>query len=60
MKGKIGVGAAETGNEMVFEDADGAFGTVASVGVRWDELKVNVVVGEKLFEDGGCFVVESL
>ena len=49
MKGKIGVGAAKSGNEVIFEYADGAFGTVASVGVRGDELKVNVVVSEKLF-----------
>ena len=42
---------------MVFEYAYGAFGGVAAVCVRWDELVVDVVAAEVLFKNGGGFVV---
>ena len=38
MEGKVGVCTAESGNEMILEGADGAFGRVASMdmgGASW-------------------------
>ena len=60
MKWEVGVGGAETGDEMVFENADGAFCLIASVGMWWYELVVNLVFREEIFEKVGCFVVEAL
>lgn len=60
MKGKVFVGAAEAGNKVVFEYADGAFSLVATMCVWRDELVVNMLFGEVLLEDVGGFVVQSL
>ena len=35
MQWEVGVGAAESCYEMIFEDADGAFCLVASMGMWW-------------------------
>ena len=37
---KIGIGAAETGDEVLFPCADGFFRWIITVVLRWDELKV--------------------
>jgi hypothetical protein len=47
---KVGIGAAESGDEVCFPSLDGAFGGVASMGVWWDQLKVDVVVVHAFFE----------
>ena len=60
MEGKVWVGAAESGNEVVFEYADGAFGGIASVDLRWCELVIDVFCGEELLEGNRGFVVESM
>ena len=60
MKWEVGVSRAETGDKMVFENADGAFCLVASVGMWWYELVVNLLFREEFFEKGRCFVVEAL
>ena len=35
MKGERSVGGAEAGDEVVLECADGTFGCIASMAVRW-------------------------
>jgi hypothetical protein len=60
MQWKIGIGAAEAGDEVIFERPDGAFGGVASVYMRRRELIVDAFVLEKLLEGLRCFVVEAL
>jgi hypothetical protein len=57
---KVFVGAAQAGDEVIFERANGAFGSVSAVDVRWSELVVDVDAGHELLESGGCFVVELL
>ena len=45
MQGKVGIGAAQARNEVIFEHSDGAFCLVASVCMWWYELVVDLVVG---------------
>ena len=54
------VGATEAGDEVVFERADCAFGGIAAVDVGRDELKIDVLRTEEVFQDAGAFVVEAL
>ncbi len=42
--GMVGIGAAESRNEVCFPSLNGAFGYIASMGVWRDQLKVEVVV----------------
>ena len=51
MHGKFGVSAAEACNEVVFEGANGTLSSIASVDVWGDQLEVDVVLREQLFED---------
>ena len=60
MEWEILVDTAETGNEMVFERADGAFGGIATVHAGRDELKVDIGVVQKLLECRRAFVVEAV
>jgi hypothetical protein len=43
------VGAADTCNEVIFKGADGAFGGVSAMVVRWDELIVDILLGHESF-----------
>ena len=45
---------------MIFEDADGTFGGVATVGVRGNELEVNVVLAEGFLHGVGALVVKDV
>lgn len=54
------IGATQTSDEVIFENADGSFCCVATVCVWWYQLKINLIVGEEIFELGGGFVVEAL
>ncbi len=45
---------AESGNEVCFPSLDGAFGGVASMGVWWDQLKVDVVVVHEFLSNPGA------
>jgi hypothetical protein len=47
---KVGIGAAESGDEVCFPSLDGALGGVASMGVWWDQLKADVVVVHECLE----------
>ena len=49
VKRKVFVGAAESGNEMVFEGANCMFGCIASVIVGWHWLEIDVLVVHKIF-----------
>ena len=60
MEWEVGVNAAESGNEMVFEGADGSLSGIATVDSRWDKLIVDCLSSEEVLEDGGAFVVEAL
>ena len=44
---KIRIDAAESGDEMILECANGTFGSITPVASWWDQLKVNFLVGEK-------------
>lgn len=46
---EVAVGTAKSGDEVVFEYADGAFGRVTAMGMRWYQLEVDLVGGEELF-----------
>jgi hypothetical protein len=54
------VHAAEAGNEVVFECADGAFGGVATVDAGRRKLEIDVFLAEELFQGVGAFIVEAL
>lgn len=49
MQRKVFVGAAEAGNEMVFEGADGASSGVSLVEVWRHQLEINVLFMHVLF-----------
>jgi hypothetical protein len=56
---KIFVHAAQSSNKMFLECANCTLGRVATVVVRWHELKIDVLFMHFLFQDSGGFVVES-
>ena len=57
---KIGVGAAEAGDEMVLESANGALGGVAAMDAWGHELESDGLVAHVLLEEDGGFVVEAI
>ena len=59
MKGERSVGGAEASNEVVLEGADGTFGCISSVAVRWHQLEIDFLIVHEVFKDTGAFVVES-
>jgi hypothetical protein len=46
--------------QVFLERPDGAFGGVASMTVRWNQLVSNIIDGEEILQSGGCLVVKSL
>jgi hypothetical protein len=60
MPGKVLVGAAMTGNKVVFPAADGSFCCILSMNVGRDELVGNVVEFHESFEPRRSFIVELL
>jgi hypothetical protein len=60
MEGESLVDTAEASNEMIFEGADGAFGSIATMNIWWGKLEVNVLGGEEIFQCLGSLVVKSL
>ena len=60
VEGKVFVDAAESSNEVIFECTDGPLGGVPAMYTGRDELVVDVFSGEKLLEDTGAFVIETL
>ena len=59
-KGKIGVCGTEACDEVVFEGADGTFGSVATVHARGDQLVVCLFLGHEGLEQGGAFIIEGV
>ena len=66
--GKVGVARGESGAQIIFGCVDHTLGGVASVGVRGNNLDVNVVLAEGFLhsvvalvvedvENGGCIVL---
>ena len=51
--------AAETGDEVVFEGANGTLGCVATMDIRWDVLVVDAVGVQEVREGRTSFVVEG-
>jgi len=60
MEGKIGVGTAETCDEMVFEGLDGAFGSVASMNAGRSELMVDALLVKVVFQELRTFIVKAM
>ena len=60
MGGKVGVARGESGAKIIFECGDRTFGGVATVGVRGNELEVNVVLAEGFLHGVGALVVEDV
>ena len=57
MKRKITIGAAETGDEVIFECADGTFSSIGTMDARGHELKIDVFIAKKLFQGSRALVV---
>ena len=60
MERKVRVGAAQDGDEMIFERPNGAFGGVPLVDMGWHELVFDLVVVELGPKGRRCFVVKAL
>ena len=58
VQGKVRVGAAQTGDEVVFEHADGVLGSIVLMNVGWGELKVNVAGVHELLQGDRSFIVQ--
>ena len=60
MEWEILVDTTQAGDEMIFEGADGAFRSIASMEVRRDKLKVDVGVTKKSLQSSRAFVVKAM
>jgi len=60
VNGEQFVGAAESTNEVIFEGANGAFGSIAPMDMWWDQLKIDVLGCHIILEGMGCFAVQLL
>ena len=60
MEGKIRVGAAEAGDEVIFKGADGSFSGISTVNAWWNKLWLNGIGGHEIEQDVGTFVVKAL
>ena len=54
----VAICAAQAGNEMVLERADGALSSITAMKVRWCQLEVNTLQQHKLLEGSGGFIVQ--
>jgi len=57
VQGEILVSAAKASNEVVFECADGSFGSIAMVDMGRNQLVINIFSCKEVLEGLGCFVV---
>lgn len=60
MQGEIFINAAKASDKMILKSADAAFGGIAAVHARRDELEIHILFVHELFEDFGTFVVQTL
>ena len=60
MQWESGIGAAETGNEMIFERADSSLCSISAMDTGWCQLEVDWHTLHVLLERHGRFIVESL
>jgi hypothetical protein len=60
MEGKVRVRAAKASNEVIFERANCAFGSIAAVDARWGKLVIDVLGLHVVLEGGGGFIVKLL
>ena len=60
MHGKLLVGGAEAGREMVLEGLDGSLGDITTMDVRWHELVVDAFCFDGAFKRGGGFIIQLL
>jgi len=60
MKREVFVHAAEAGDEVVFERANGAFGSIALVYMGRDQLIINLFSSEVVLEGRRSFIVKTL
>ena len=54
------VDAAQAGNEVIFERADGTFGSIAPMDAGRYQLEVYTFLDEESFECSGALVVQSM
>jgi hypothetical protein len=57
VEGEVLVGAAETSNEVVLEDANGMLSSIMAMNTRRDQLIVDTFLTHKFLEGEGGFVV---
>jgi hypothetical protein len=57
---KVFVEAAEGGDEVIFEGADHAIGSVATMGTGGNQLESDILVVHVFFEHGRALVVQAL
>jgi hypothetical protein len=55
-----GVHRGETSHKVFLESSDGAFGSVASMAIKWHQLVSDIIDGKEILQGGRCLVVESL
>ena len=57
--GKVGAVRGNIGARMIFECADCTFGSVAAVGVRGNNMEVNIILAEGFLHGVGALAVED-
>jgi hypothetical protein len=60
VQGEGGVNRGEPSHKVLLESPDGAFGSVASMAMRWHQLVSDIMEGEEILQSGGCHIVECL
>jgi len=60
MDGEMGVGAAQTCYEMIFECADGMFSCIMAMDMWWYKLEVNGFGCPEFLEGARGFIVQAL
>jgi hypothetical protein len=59
MHGKVGVGAAQGGDEMVLPSGNGSFCCISMMDVGWDELIVDDICFDEGLEFSWSFIVQG-
>ena len=60
MEREVFVTCAQTGDEMILEGLDRAFGGVATMSMRWHQLEFYFGFVEESLQQGGYFIVEDV
>lgn len=61
MNGKVLVHTTQTSNEMILEGANGTFGSITTMNVRWGKLlEIHVFGNKEFFECIRAFIVKAM